>query len=49
VTAGENAYHFLIVHVDGPKVTVDVVGVDWGANFQPYRSARAALTDSVVR
>jgi hypothetical protein len=46
VTAGENAYHFLIVHVDGPKVTVDVVGVDWGANFQPYRSARAALADS---
>jgi len=49
VTAGENAYHFLIVHVDGPKVTVDVVGVDWGANFQPYRSARATLADSVVR
>jgi len=49
VTAGENAYHFLIVHVDGPKVTVDVVGVDWGANFQPYRSARATLADTVVR
>lgn len=46
VTAGENAYHFVIVHVDGSRVTVDVVGVDWGANFQPYRSARAALADS---
>jgi 3',5'-cyclic AMP phosphodiesterase CpdA len=46
MTAGDNAYHFLIVHVDGSKVSVDVVGVDWGASFQPYRSARAALADS---
>jgi len=49
VTAGESAYHFVIVHVDGPKVAVSVVGVDWGANFQPYRSARAALADSAAR
>ncbi|HEY9225146.1 MAG TPA: metallophosphoesterase [Gemmatimonadaceae bacterium] len=47
VTAGENAYHFVVVNVDGARVSIEVVGVDWGSGFQPYRSARAALTDSL--
>lgn len=40
---GENAYHYVVVHVDGDRWWLDVVGVDWGRNFQPYRSARTTL------
>lgn len=40
---GDNPYHFLVVHVDGARVWADVVGVDWGRNYQPYRSARTPL------
>jgi hypothetical protein len=43
VNAGDNPYHFLVVHVDGPRVWMDVVGVDWGRGWQPYRSARTTL------
>ena len=43
VSAGDNPYHFLVVHVDGPRVWMDVVGVDWGRGWQPYRSARTTL------
>lgn len=42
---GDNAYHYLVVHVDGERVWVEVFGVDWGRGFQPYRSARATLGD----
>ena len=42
---GENAYHYLVVHVDGDRVWVDVVGVDWGRDYKPYRSSRATLSD----
>ncbi len=45
VDAGENPYHYVVVHVDGARLWVDVIGVDWGRNFQPYRSARAVLSD----
>ena len=44
--AGDNPYHYVIVHVDGPRLWVEVVGVDWGRGFQPYRSARATLSDT---
>jgi hypothetical protein len=44
---GDNAYHYVIVHVDGAKTWLEVVGVDWGRGYQPYRSARSALRDSV--
>lgn len=44
-TPGENPYHYVIVHVDGARVTLQVVGVDWGREFQPYRSARTSLSD----
>jgi 3',5'-cyclic AMP phosphodiesterase CpdA len=43
---GDNAYHYLVVHVDGAQVWMDVVGVDWGRDFRPYRSARSALGDA---
>ncbi len=44
-TPGQNPYHYVVVHVDGPHVTLEVVGVDWGRGFQPYRSARTSLSD----
>lgn len=46
VDPGQNPYHFLVVHVDGPRLWVEVRGVDFGASFNPYRSNRSALSDS---
>ena len=45
VSPGDNPYHYLLVHVDGARTWVEVIGVDWGRNFQPYRSARSTLGD----
>jgi hypothetical protein len=42
---GGNAYHFVLVRVDGEKISLEVIGVDWGRNFQPYHSNRARLSD----
>jgi 3',5'-cyclic AMP phosphodiesterase CpdA len=44
---GDNAYHYVVVHVDGARTWLEVIGVDWGRDYQPYRSARAALSDSL--
>jgi 3',5'-cyclic AMP phosphodiesterase CpdA len=44
---GENPYHYVVVHVDGENIRIDVVGVDWGRSFAPYRSNRAVLSDSI--
>lgn len=46
VDRGENPYHFIVVHVNGADVSLEVVGVDWGVGFAPYRSPRATLSDS---
>lgn len=35
---GDNPHHFVVVRVDGDALSMEVTGVDWGANFQPYRS-----------
>jgi 3',5'-cyclic AMP phosphodiesterase CpdA len=43
--AGENPYHYVIVHVDGDRLDLEVVGVDWGARFQPYRTNKTTLQD----
>ena len=43
--AGENPYHYVIVHVDGERCNLEVVGVDWGAGFRPYRTNKASLQD----
>ena len=43
---GEDPYHFVIVHVDGNRLSVEVRGVDWGIGFAPYLSNRAVLQDS---
>jgi hypothetical protein len=41
---GANPFHFVIVHVDGERISTEVIGVDWGRGFQPYRSNAAVLT-----
>lgn len=41
---GSNPHHFLIVKVDGPRVDIEMVGVDWGVGYQPYRSNSTALS-----
>lgn len=43
--AGDTPYHYLVVQVDGADISIDVVGVDWGKDFKPYRSASVALKD----
>jgi hypothetical protein len=45
VDRGSNPYHYLIVRVDGGNFGIEVIGVDWGAGFQPYRSNKVILQD----
>ncbi len=47
--AGDNPYHYTVVHVDGARVWIEVIGVDWGAGYAPYSSNRSVLGDSVTR
>ena len=47
VQPGDNPYHYLLVRVDGDRLDMDVIGVDWGVNYQPYRSNKTELRDSV--
>jgi len=42
---GGGAYHYVLVRVDGEKINLEVIGVDWGRDFQPYRSNKANLSD----
>ncbi|MEX2153692.1 MAG: hypothetical protein WD825_10165 [Gemmatimonadaceae bacterium] len=43
---GDNGYHYLVIHLDGSRMWVEVIGVDWGRGFAPYRSNRATLSDT---
>ena len=45
VDRGGNPYHYVIVRVDGDQIDLEVVGVDWGIGFQPYRSNKIGLSD----
>lgn len=45
IDAGGNPFHFVVVHVDGETVRVEVIAIDWGRGFAPYRSAKAGLSD----
>ena len=40
-----NPYHYVVVHVDGEKISLDVVGVDWGTGFKPYGKSSVTLVD----
>lgn len=44
---GDNPYHYVIVNVDGERMSLEVRSVDWGEGYAPYRSNRAVLGDSV--
>lgn len=33
-----NPHHYLVVRVNGDEISVQVIGVDWGASFAPYGS-----------
>jgi hypothetical protein len=46
---GGNAYHYVLVTVDGERIKMEVIGVDWGRDFQPYRSNKANLNDEEVK
>jgi calcineurin-like phosphoesterase family protein len=46
---GANPFHYVLVHVDGDDVRVEVIAADWGRGFAPYRSAKATLADTVGR
>jgi|HubBroStandDraft_1064217.scaffolds.fasta_scaffold09878_1 hypothetical protein len=45
VDRGQNPYHYLLVRVDGEKLDMEVLSVDWGAGFAPYRSNKVGLQD----
>ena len=38
-------YHFVLVRVDGDKLNLQVIAVDWGRGFAPYRSNSQELQD----
>jgi hypothetical protein len=46
---GDNPYHFVVVHVDGARVWHEVIGVDWGSTWAPYRTRIQVLGDSATR
>jgi hypothetical protein len=45
VERGQNPYHYLLVRVDGEKLDMEVLSVDWGIGFAPYRSNKVGLQD----
>jgi hypothetical protein len=45
VDPGSNPYHYVIVSVDGGHLDMEVVSVDWGRGFRPYRSNKVELQD----
>lgn len=42
---GANPFHYVVFHVDGDKISLEVLAVDWGRGFAPYRSNAAVLVD----
>jgi hypothetical protein len=40
---GDTPYHYLLVEVNGDRMRVEVIAVDWGRGFQPYRSNATEL------
>ena len=42
---GANPFHYVVVHVDGANISLEVIGVDWGKNFAPYRASSTTMND----
>src|SRR2546430_3388602 len=45
VERGLNPYHYLLVRVDGDRLDMQVIAVDWGEGFRPYTSNSVELKD----
>lgn len=43
---GDNPYHYVIARVDGTRLDLEVIGIDWGSDFKPYRSNKATTEDA---
>ena len=46
IDPGGNPFHYVVVHVDGARISLEVIGVDWGRGFAPYRSSLTSLSDA---
>ncbi|MBO0722484.1 MAG: metallophosphoesterase [Blastocatellia bacterium] len=42
---GQGAFHYVLVKVDGDKFSLEVIGVDWSRDYQPYHTNKADLSD----
>lgn len=42
---GGGAYHYVMVQVDGEDIKLEIVGLDWGRDFQPYHTNKANLSE----
>ena len=42
---GENPYHFVLARVDGENIDIEAIGVDFGRDWQPYRTNKTSLKD----
>ena len=42
-TSISQVFHFLLVTVNGTDVRFEVVGIDWGSDFKPYRSSSISV------
>jgi hypothetical protein len=40
---GDNPYHYIVVHVNGTELSLEIFAVDWGRGFAPYRSSTTRL------
>jgi hypothetical protein len=45
IQPGDNPYHYVLVRVDGTHLRLEVVGVDWGSGFKPYKNRAVELRD----
>lgn len=44
IDPGGNPFHYVVVHVDGTRISLEVIGVDWGRGFSPYQTSVMSLT-----
>jgi hypothetical protein len=42
-------YHYVLVKVDSDKLDMQVIAVDWGRGFAPYRSNSIPLEDTASK
>ena len=38
-----NPHHYVVVRVDGERMSLEVVGVGWGAAFSPYPGGKLVI------